>query len=64
MAIKNAQLRQTYVDILDPDGDNPGAYAGGVPQNKTYAITNILVCNNGSTTAQFDIHIVPQGKIF
>ena len=61
MAIVNAQLRQTYVDILDPEGNNPGAYAGAVPENKTYAITNILVCNNGSTTAQFDIHIVPQG---
>jgi hypothetical protein len=62
MAIVNAQLRQTYVDILDPEGNNPGAYAGAVPENKTYAITNILVCNNGSTTAQFDIHLVRQGE--
>jgi len=62
MAIVNAQLRQTYVDILDPEGNNPGAYAGAVPEGKTYAITNILVCNNGSTTAQFDIHLVPQGE--
>jgi hypothetical protein len=34
-----------------------------VPSGKTYAITNILVCNNGSTgTADFDMHFVPQGE--
>ena len=62
MAIVNAQLRQTYVDILDPEGNNPGAYAGAVPENKTYAITNILVCNNDATDdASFDLHFIPSG---
>jgi len=33
-----------------------------VPAGKTYAITNILVCNNGASgTADFDMHFVPNG---
>ena len=33
-----------------------------VPAGKTYAITNILVCNNGDAgSANFDMHFVPQG---
>lgn len=33
-----------------------------VPANKSYAITNIMVCNNGSTgAATFDMHFAPQG---
>ena len=32
-----------------------------VPTDKSYAITNIMVCNNGSTgSATFDMHFVPQ----
>jgi hypothetical protein len=33
-----------------------------VPASKSYAITNILVCNNGSATATFDMHLVPQSS--
>ena len=34
-----------------------------VPAGKSYAITNIMVCNNGSTgTATFDMHFVPQSN--
>lgn len=50
MAILNQQLKSTQVDLLT------------VPSGKTYAITNVLVCNNGSSgTAAFDMHLVPQG---
>ena len=49
MAIVNAQLTTTQLDIIT------------VPASKSYAITNIMVCNNGSTPASFDIHLVPQG---
>ena len=51
MAIINAQLTLTQLDILT------------VPANKSYAITNILVCNNGNSgNASFDIHLIPQGS--
>ena len=49
MAIVNAQLTTTQLDMIT------------VPASKSYAITNIMVCNNGSTPASFDIHLVPQG---
>jgi hypothetical protein len=50
MAIVNQQLTTTQLDLLT------------VPANKSYAITNILVCNNGGVNAaQFDIHLIPQG---
>ena len=51
MAIVNEQLKSTdYTTILT------------VPAGKSYAITNILVCNNGTSgTADFDMHLVPQG---
>lgn len=63
MAIVNAQLKNNeYVNIIDPLGDNAAPYVGAVPEGKSYAITNILVCNNGSATAQFDMHLVPQGE--
>lgn len=48
MAIVNAQLTTTQLDLIT------------VPANKSYAITNILVCNNGVATALFDIHLIPQ----
>ena len=48
MAITNAQLTTTQLDVLT------------VPVSKSYAITNILVCNNGSATASFDLHLIPQ----
>lgn len=48
MAITNAQLTTTQLDVLT------------VPISKSYAITNILVCNNGSATASFDLHLIPQ----
>ena len=50
MAIVNAQLTTTQLDIIT------------VPASKSYAITNIMVCNNGSTTATFDMHFVPQSS--
>ena len=50
MAIVNAQLTTTQLDILT------------VPAGKTYAITNILVCNNDATdNASFDLHFIPNG---
>jgi hypothetical protein len=51
MAIINEHLKSSnYTTILT------------VPAGKSYAITNILVCNNGETgTANFDMHLVPQG---
>jgi len=49
MAIVNQQLTLTALDALT------------VPANKSYAITNILVCNNGTATASFDLHLIPQG---
>ena len=48
MAIVNAQLTTTQLDLVT------------VPATKSYAITNILVCNNGGATAAFDIHLIPQ----
>lgn len=51
MAITNAQLEAQYLDILV------------VPTGKTYAITNILVCNNSLTDdATFDLHFVKPGQ--
>lgn len=48
MAIVNAQLTTTQLDLIT------------VPANKSYAITNILVCNNGVATSSFDLHLIPQ----
>ena len=50
MAIVNAQLTTTQLDLLT------------VPADKSWAITNILVCNNGSATASFDMHLIPQSS--
>lgn len=62
MAIVNAQLKTTNVEILDPTGVNPSPFTGAVPQGKSYAITNILVCNSSTTTdASFDMHLIPRG---
>jgi hypothetical protein len=50
MAIVNAQLTSTQLDLLT------------VPAGKSYAITNILVCNNDNTdSASFDLHLIPSG---
>jgi hypothetical protein len=50
MAITNAQLTTTQLNVLT------------VPAGKTYAITNILVCNNdASDNANFDLHLIPSG---
>ena len=50
MAIVNAQLTSTQLDILT------------VPAGKSYAITNILVCNQDATDdASFDLHFIPSG---
>ena len=60
MAIVNARLKTTPVDILDPDGT--GTPVGAVPTGKTYAITNILVCNSHATDdATFSMHLIPSG---
>jgi len=49
MAIINQQLANTYTPITVPNG-------------KTWAITNILVCNQDLVnTFVFDIHLVPNG---
>jgi hypothetical protein len=48
MAIVNQQLTIIKLDMLT------------VPASKSYAITNILVCNNGLATASFDLHLIPQ----
>jgi len=52
MAITNEHLKSTtFTTVLT------------VPAGKTYAITNILVCNTGTSgTANFDMHLVPQGE--
>ena len=50
MAIVNAQLTTVQLDILT------------VPAGTSYAITNILVCNNDATDdANFDMHLIPSG---
>ena len=49
MAILNSQLTTTQLDLIN------------VPGGKSYAITNILVCNNGAAAASFDMHLIPQG---
>ena len=56
MAIVNAQLKTTALDIFDPISSL------GVPVGKSYAITNILVCNTGSADATFDMHLIPNGN--
>ena len=50
MAIVNQQLKTTKVDMLL------------VPADTSYAITNILVCNNGDASASFDLHLIPQSS--
>jgi hypothetical protein len=51
MAIVNQQLTTTQLDIVT------------VPSSKSYAITNILVCNNhASAAASFDLHLIPQSS--
>ena len=56
MAIVNAQLKTTALDILDQSTGQ------GVPAGKSYAITNIMVCNtDGTATASFDMHLIPSG---
>lgn len=53
MAIVNQQLTNSRLDVIT------------VPSGKSYAITNILVCNNGTTgSASFDLHLIPQGENF
>jgi hypothetical protein len=48
MAIVNAQLTLSRLDVLT------------VPAGKTYAVTNILVCNTDETNAaSFDMHLIP-----
>lgn len=63
MAIINAQLKNTQTTILDPTGSVAAPYTGGVPQGKSYAITNILVCNTSlAASASFDMHLIPYGN--
>ena len=51
MAIVNAQLTSTQLNIIT------------VPVGKSYAITNILVCNQDATDdASFDLHLIPSGS--
>jgi hypothetical protein len=46
MAIVNAQLTTNQLDVIT------------VPASKSYAITNILVCNTGTADATFDLHFI------
>ena len=47
MAIVNQRLTTTQLDAIT------------VPAGKSYAITNILICNNSTTTdATVDMHLV------
>jgi hypothetical protein len=63
MAIVNANITTGNTEVLDPDGLNPGAFSGAVPEGKSYAITNILVCNtSASAAATFTMHLVPRGE--
>ena len=63
MAIKNAQLKDTPTNILDPDSEVAAPFTGGVPGGKSYAITNILVCNvSSSNDASFTMHLIPYGE--
>ena len=55
MAIVNAQLKTTALDIFDQ------ASGLGVPVGKSYAVTNILVCNTGTSAAELDMHLIPAG---
>ena len=58
MAIENARLTDTQLDLIE------------VPAGKTYAITNIIVCNTYSPTgaspenetATFDMHLLKNGQ--
>jgi hypothetical protein len=55
MAIVNAQLTTTQLDILSTPTD--GSVDG-------YAITNILVCNtDNADAANFDMHLIPNGQV-
>ncbi len=52
MAIENAQLTDTQLDLL--------VVPGGVPNG--YAITNVMVCNSSSAdAASFDMHLIKSG---
>ena len=50
MAIVNAQLTTNQLDVIT------------VPATKSYAVTNILVCNTGTADATFDLHFVASGN--
>lgn len=51
MAIENARLETTQTDVLV------------VPIGKTFAITNILVCNTDTVDqASFDMHFIKQNQ--
>lgn len=54
MAIVNERLTTTQLDILE------------VPAGKSYAITNVLVCNtdysNSGLDASFDMHLIVNGE--
>jgi hypothetical protein len=51
MAIENSNLTTTQLDLLT------------VPAGKSYAITNIMVCNSHSAdAASFDMHLIKNGE--
>lgn len=64
MAILNAQLTTTQLNIFDPSGSS------GVPAGKRYAITSVMVTNTfspsdsdaSSHTANFDMHFRKSGQ--
>lgn len=65
MAIVNAQLKNTQLNIFDATQSG-----NGVPAGKRYAVTNLMVCNTydpnapdaNAHTASFDMHITTAGQ--
>jgi hypothetical protein len=49
MAIVNKIIENVRTDVIT------------VPAGKSYAVTNILVCNQGATDVAFDMHLLPSG---
>ena len=64
MAIKSVRLQNTNLTLLQPPSTELTDPVTGTnyTQNKTYAVTNIIVCNNNAfNSATFDMHLVPFG---
>lgn len=65
MALKGFRLQNTFLTILEaPNTGNIDPDTGSnFTEDKTFAVTSLIVCNNSSTdTAYFDMHLVPNGQ--